>query len=70
MKVYNKNEMSRNETWHSNLPNGRSNVLLGVRTTGKELLCFPPLLNPVELVSTSDIIPGSSSNNIAFDGGG
>lgn len=52
------------------IPKGLSKVLLGVRTTGNELRCFPPLLNPVELVSTSDIIPGSSSNNIAFDGGG
>jgi len=52
------------------LPSGRSNVLDGVRTTGKELRCFPPRRKPVELVSTSDMMPGSSSNNIAEDGGG
>ena len=52
------------------LPRGRSSVLLGVLTTGSELLCLPPRLKPVELVSTSDIIPGSSSNNMGFVGGG
>lgn len=52
------------------LPSGLSKVLEGVRTTGRELRCFPPRRNPVELVSTSDIIPGSSSNSIAVLGGG
>lgn len=52
------------------LPSGRSSVLDGVRTTGSELRCFPPRRKPVELVSTSDIMPGSSSNNMAEEGGG
>lgn len=52
------------------LPSGRSKVLLGVRTTGKLLLCFPPRRNPVLEVSTSDMMPGSSSKSIAVDGGG
>lgn len=52
------------------LPNGRSRVFDGVRTTGRELRCLFPRRNPVELVSTSDMIPGSSSNSIEFDGGG
>lgn len=51
------------------LPNGRSKVLLGVRTTGRLLLCFPPLRNPVLEVSTSDMMPGSSSNSIVDEGG-
>lgn len=45
------------------VPKGRSKVFDGVRTTGKEDLCFPPRLKPVLAVSTSDMIPGSSSNN-------
>jgi hypothetical protein len=48
---------------HRHLPNGRSNVFEGVLTTGSEDLCFPPLRKPVLAVSTSDMIPGSSSNN-------
>lgn len=52
------------------LPSGRSRVLLGVLTTGRLLRCFPPRRNPVLEVSTSDMIPGSSSNSIAVDGGG
>lgn len=52
------------------LPNGRSSVLLGVRTTGRLLLCLPPRRNPVLAVSTSDMMPGSSSNNIVEEGGG
>lgn len=44
------------------LPNGRSNVFDGVRTTGNDERCFPPRRKPVQAVSTSDIIPGSSSN--------
>lgn len=51
------------------LPNGLSNVFEGVLTTGRELRCLFPLRNPVELVSTSDIIPGSSSNRAEFDVG-
>lgn len=52
------------------LPSGRSRVLLGVRTTGRLLLCLPPRRNPVLDVSTSDMMPGSSSNNIVVEGGG
>lgn len=52
------------------LPSGRSRVLLGVRTTGRLLLCLPPRRNPVLDVSTSDMMPGSSSNNIVEEGGG
>jgi hypothetical protein len=52
------------------LPSGRSRVLLGVRTTGKLLLCLPPRRNPVLEVSTSDMMPGSSSKSIVEDGGG
>jgi len=52
------------------LPNGRSKVLLGVRTTGRLLLCLPPRRNPVLEVSTSDMMPGSSSKSIVEDGGG
>lgn len=52
------------------LPKGLSNVLLGVRTTGKEDRCFPPRRKPVDAVSTSDMIPGSSSNRKLFVGGG
>lgn len=51
------------------IPNGLSNVFDGVRTTGNELLCLFPLRKPVELVSTSDIMPGSSSNNMPVAGG-
>lgn len=46
-----------------NLPRGRSNVFEGVLTTGNDDRCLPPLLNPVLAVSTSDIIPGSSSKS-------
>ena len=42
-------------------PNGRSRVFDGVRTTGNVARCFEPRRNPVAEVSTSDIIPGSSS---------
>lgn len=52
------------------LPSGRSKVLLGVRTTGRLLLCLPPRRNPVLEVSTSDMMPGSSSKSIVEDGGG
>lgn len=52
------------------VPNGLSRVLLGVRTTGREDLCFPPLRNPVEAVSTSDMMPGSSSKSRLLVGGG
>lgn len=45
------------------IPRGRSNVFDGVRTTGNDDLCLLPRRNPVLAVSTSDIIPGSSSNN-------
>lgn len=50
-------------------PKGLSNVFDGVLTTGNELLCLLPLRNPVELVSTSDIMPGSSSKSIPVAGG-
>lgn len=48
------------------IPNGRSRVLLGVRTTGNEERCLPPRRKPVDDVSTSDMMPGSSSNSNAF----
>ena len=50
------------------LPKGRSSVFEVVRTTGRDDLCRFPLRKPVEEVSTSDIIPGSSSKSIL--GGG
>lgn len=59
-----------NSTAGRELPSGLSNVLLGVRTTGRLLLCLPPRRNPVLDVSTSDMMPGSSSNNIVEEGGG
>lgn len=52
------------------IPSGLSKVLLGVRTTGSEERCLPPRLKPVEAVSTSDMMPGSSSNSKLFEGGG
>lgn len=45
------------------LPRGRSNVFDGVRTTGNDDRCLLPRRKPVLAVSTSDIMPGSSSNN-------
>lgn len=44
-------------------PRGLSNVFEGVRTTGSDERCLFPRRKPVLAVSTSDIIPGSSSNN-------
>lgn len=44
-------------------PRGRSNVFDGVLTTGNDERCLPPRLKPVLAVSTSDMMPGSSSNN-------
>ena len=37
-------------------------VLEVVRTTGREDRTFTPLLKPVDAVSASDMMPGSSSN--------
>lgn len=48
--------------YYIELPRGRSNVFDGVLTTGRDDLCLPPRRNPVLAVSTSDMIPGSSSN--------
>lgn len=53
-----------------NSPSGRSSVFDGVRTTGNDERCFPPRRKPVDDVSASDMIPGSSSYSIAEDGGG
>lgn len=50
------------------IPRGLSIVLDGVRTTGKDDLCFDPLRNPVDDVSASDMIPGSSSISIELLG--
>lgn len=49
-------------------PKGRSCVLDGVRTMGRLALALLALLKPVAEVSTSDIIPGSSSYTL--EGGG
>lgn len=46
---------------NNGLPNGRSSVLDGVRTTGSEGRGLEPRRNPVADVSASDIMPGSSS---------
>lgn len=45
------------------IPRGLSNVFEGVRTTGNDERVLFPRRKPVLAVSTSDIIPGSSSNN-------
>lgn len=47
----------------SKIPNGLSKVFDGVRTTGSDDRCFPPRRKPVLAVSTSDMMPGSSSNS-------
>ena len=49
-------------------PKGRSCVLDGVRTMGRLALALLALLKPVAEVSTSDMIPGSSSYTL--EGGG
>ena len=45
------------------LPNGRSRVLEGVRITGNDVRCRDPRRKPVDDVSASDMIPGSSSSS-------